>query len=673
MRARQICRDFSAKNTSKPVLRYRDKSRMDDINRVSVATIKVIALFNWSRSKKFGPLHEYIQWLRWIVPLAILGMAALHQLALFALSAQIPVHYQFWLAIGLYGLTGSLAVWFVLDWVAKSVARQEEVEIELRAAYDNLAETHRQLLAAHDIGREIASAADIQQILELAARAPTHLANAKGATVVTFDEDTKRLNLDMAWGMSANYLKGLQQRIEAGIPSQRCETCQGLETHVSSDCPLFEGLQDLARQDDIQSLVCLPLVRNEQRAGIISAYFPSPNGPPEEQLHLLNIVASGIATALDGIRLRSAQMETIYTIDHLTQTQQTLDNLLTQMLDASLSGWEAQSGGIFLYDAATDAWERWIQRGLGDNSGHPHLGLALNLAKDALQQEQPILIPDLSKYPIADPQSIKGLKSAAAAPLISGGKHLGALVMVARRTDRFLARQASFLSAIAHQAAMAISNAQLHTQVQQMVIIEERYRLSREMHDGLAQTITSMGWQLDHLKNLLEKEDYPTARQELSNIRQVTREVYMDVREAIDGLRLAGEHPDGLAGALAEYVKDFHDRTGIQADFRLMGEKCALSPETALQLQRIVQEGLTNARKHANAQHIWVQLQHTPHRIEMTIADDGQGFDPKLPRGRHHVGLSSMRERVQSLGGSFTLATSPGQGTRITVTTPLQD
>jgi len=218
-------------------------------------------LFNWNPSKKFGPLHKHIQWLRWIVPLGILGMAALHQLALFALSAQIPVRYQFWLAIGLYGLTGSLAVWLVLDWVAKSVARQEETEIELRAAYDNLTETHRQLLAAHDIGREIASAADIQQVLELAARAPTHLANAKGATVVTFDEEAGRLNLDMAWGMSANYLKGLQERIEAGISSQRCKTCRALETHVSNDCPLFEGLQDLARQDDIQSLVC-PFIRS---------------------------------------------------------------------------------------------------------------------------------------------------------------------------------------------------------------------------------------------------------------------------------------------------------------------------------------------------------------------------------------------------------------------------
>jgi len=630
-------------------------------------------LFDWSRPKKFGPLHDHIQWLHWIVPLAILGMAALHQLALLALSAWIPTSYQFWLAIGLYGLSGSLVVWFVLGWVAKSVARQEKTETELRAAYEHLAETHRQLLAVHDIGREVASAADMQQILELAARAPTHLADAQGSAVVTFDDEHDQLKLDMVWGLSDSYQDGLRKRVEIGIPAERCRACDPMAAHTSGDCPLFEGMQGLARTEGIQSLICLPIIRDQKREGIISAYFPSPDGPPEEQVQLLNIITSGIATALDGIRLRSNQMATIYAMDNLTQVQHDLDDLLEQALETSLSGWEAQSGAIFLYDEVNATWNRWVQRGLGDNANHPHLGLALNLAEEARQFGQPLLIPDLSNYPGADAHKINGIKSAAAAPLVSGGEQLGVLVMVAQQTDRFLMRQASFLSAIAHQAALAISNAQLHAQVQQMAIIEERYRLSREMHDGLAQTLGSLGWQLDHLKNLLEQQDYQTAVQELTNTRQMTREAYMDVREAIDGLRLACEHPGGLAGALAEYVSDFHDRTDIEADFQLIGEKCILSPQTELQLQRIVQEGLTNARKHANAQHVWVKLQHVPNRIEMTIADDGQGFDPTLPRGRHHVGLSSMRERIQGLGGSFTLATSPGQGTRITVTTPIQE
>jgi two-component system nitrate/nitrite sensor histidine kinase NarX len=124
---------------------------------------------------------------------------------------------------------------------------------------------------------------------------------------------------------------------------------------------------------------------------------------------------------------------------------------------------------------------------------------------------------------------------------------------------------------------------------------------------------------------------------------------------------------------LAEYVEDFEDRTGIETDFQV-GEtvdRLALAPEAELQLLRIVQESLTNVRKHAGARHAWVTLRCSPDQVELTIADDGRGFDPRLPHGRQHVGLAGMRERAYSLGGALTLATSPGQGTRLTISAPI--
>ena len=87
---------------------------------------------------------------------------------------------------------------------------------------------------------------------------------------------------------------------------------------------------------------------------------------------------------------------------------------------------------------------------------------------------------------------------------------------------------------------------------------------------------------------------------------------------------------------------------------------------------RIVQEALVNTRKHASAQHVWVRFHTQEHdsRLTLTIADDGCGFDPALPRGRKHLGLSTMRERAQSQGGDFSVVTGPKQGTRIAVTLP---
>jgi len=610
--------------------------------------------------------------LRWASPFAIVGLAALHQLVLHVLQPRLVADHHPWLAIMLYGFTGSVTAWYVLGWLARNAARQEQIEAELRAAYQSLAETHRQLLAVHEIGREIASAEDMQRVLELAARAPSRLADATGTAVLTFDEETDQLRLDIAWGLSDAHVRTLRERAEAGIPAGRCRTCEPLKARVSSDCPLFEGMQDLARAEGIQSLVCLPISRDQKREGIITAYFPSPDGPPEEQVRWLNIVATEIAAALEGLRLRERQMATLYAVENLTRGQQELDEVLAQVLEASLAGWRSQCGAILLYDEEEKAWYHWVQRGLGNDPNHPRFGLAIRLAEEARQDGKPLLIPDLTKHPAADFEVIDDLRSAAAAPLLIGGKQLGALVIAANRTNTFRPRYAPFFSAVAHQAALAIYNAQLHLQVQQMAVLEERYRLSREMHDGLAQTLGSLGWQLDHLKMLLARRELEAMERELANTRQTVREAYMDVREAIDGLRLATDHPGGLTAALAEYVADFEHRTGIITHLEIDDGSYPLSPEAELHLLRIVQEGLTNVRKHAAAHHVWIRLQHTPERIELTIADDGKGFDPHLPRGRQHIGLASMRERALSLGGTLTLASSPGRGTRINVVIPTE-
>jgi len=357
-------------------------------------------------------------------------------------------------------------------------------------------------------------------------------------------------------------------------------------------------------------------------------------------------------------------------VENLTRLQQSLDDLLEQVLATTLAGWGAESGAVLLYDDAAATWHHWAQQGLGDSPGDPSLGLAIHLAEEARRAGQVILIPDLDRRLGLDPTVVQGATSAAAAPLVAGGEFLGVLVMASHRSRLFQPRHASFLLAIAHQAALAISNAQLHTQVQQLAILEERYRLSREMHDGLAQTLSSLGWRLDHLKMLLSKGDVEGLARELSDTRQAVRDAYLDVREAIDGLRLAVDHEGGLVAAVTEYVTDFEKRTGIRSHFWADDSLPDLAAQTDLQLLRIVQEGLTNVRKHAVAHHVWVRLQSTSEGIELIIADDGQGFDPHLPRGRHHLGLASMRERAQSLDGGFTLATSPGRGTRITVTVP---
>ena len=617
--------------------------------------------FEQDRSASSWSFYRQVWRLRWLAPLLPLSLAALHQLILGRLLPPLPEATHFGVTVLLYGLSGTVVIWLALGWLARNADRQERIEAELRAAYDSLAETHRQLLAVHNIGREIASAQDIQHVLELAARAPVHLTQATGAAVVMFEESPggERLNLEMAWGLSDQYLAGLRQRMAAGIPAGRCRHCSHLTARVTSDCPLFVGMQDLARQEGIRSLICLPISVEQRREGIISAYFPSPHGPPEEQVRLLNIVATEIAAALDGVRFRANQMASLYAMENRPPSGPDLTDLLGQILDATLVGWRAQDGAILLYDEATAAWSQEAWRG-----AETRRDLVRQLAAEVRQSRTALLIADLSS------RGEEG--SAAAVPLLTGGECLGALVMVAEQVHLFDLRQEPLLLALSHHAALSIRNAQLHAQVQQMAVVEERYRLSREIHDGLAQTLGALGWQLDRIQSLLAEGRQAAAAEGLAQGRRMVREAYADVREAIDGLRLDAGQPGGLAAALLDVVVDFEQRSGIETSCHVDPQLPPLSATAELQLLRIAQEALTNVRKHAQAGHVQVRLEGADgaNQVVLTVADDGQGFDAALPLGRGHLGLATMRERTQSLGGEFSIVTGPNRGTRIQVTLP---
>jgi signal transduction histidine kinase len=292
------------------------------------------------------------------------------------------------------------------------------------------------------------------------------------------------------------------------------------------------------------------------------------------------------------------------------------------------------------------------------------------LAEQVRQGGQPLLVPDLAQHPGLAGLPLNGAAAAAAVPLSCAGEQLGALVLLAGSAQSFQARHLPLLATIAHQAALAVSHAQLHARVQHLAVIEERYRLSREIHDGLAQSLGALGWQLEHVQRLLAKGNLAALERELANTRQMVGEAYLEVREAIDGLRLAIDRAGGLAAALAEHVAGFQQRTGITVQLECVGEP-VLPPQAELQLLRIVQEGLANVRKHAQARHVSIRLESAPDCVELAITDDGQGFDPKRPIGREHYGLASMRERIQSLGGSLSLATRPGHGTRLAVVLPV--
>lgn len=204
-------------------------------------------------------------------------------------------------------------------------------------------------------------------------------------------------------------------------------------------------------------------------------------------------------------------------------------------------------------------------------------------------------------------------------------------------------------------------------------VMQERERLSRELHDGVAQLVADLLLRLDTIKELVEADRQHEAETELERLHGVADEIYEDIGESITGLR-ANVAERGLVCALQDYVDQFEERHQIPVTLRTDDAADQLSPLAAFQLFRLVQEALTNVRKHAGAREATVALtSNGPDQLRIVIADDGRGFTPGSQRNgkMRPLGLTSMLERVEALGGTFQVNSRPGSGTQVTATIPL--
>jgi signal transduction histidine kinase len=216
-------------------------------------------------------------------------------------------------------------------------------------------------------------------------------------------------------------------------------------------------------------------------------------------------------------------------------------------------------------------------------------------------------------------------------------------------------------------------NLNIRRRIEREAIIEERRRIAREIHDGVAQSLSYLNLKTKSVSDLLASQDTVQAITELNEIRDVVQDTYEDIRESIDQLSTEIRSVSILA-ALSNYVREFSSNNGIPVQFDISKPFARLSPVAELQLLRIGQEALTNVRRHAMASNVEVRLRNTEGAVEMIVRDDGKGFEleelEKYPPGYH--GLTIIKERAEGLGGNLFITSAPGQGTEIKVRLPVE-
>lgn len=364
--------------------------------------------------------------------------------------------------------------------------------------------------------------------------------------------------------------------------------------------------------------------------------------------------------------LAEALVDTAHTLNSTLQFDEVLDRILTNV------------GQVIRHDAANIMLlEGGKTRVVGYRSyiDHTHEEHTRNsrfsvmktpILNQMLETHQPVLVTDTGQHPdwISFPGQMNP-KSYIGAPILVGNKVIGFINLDSFKAGFFEQRDADRLRDFTNQAAVAIKNARVYEQAQELAAAEERQRLARDLHDAVSQTLFSASVMAETLPRLIEA-DPDEVRQGLGKLARLTKGALSEMRALLVELRPTALVETELGILLGYLINGVRSRTDAAVDLSIAGNRYLLPPDVQVSFYRIAQEALNNIIKHANATHIGMTLTYRTKRVVLMVIDDGQGFDiGAIPPD--HMGVRIMQERAQSVGAQLDIQSAPDEGTAITL------
>ncbi|THV39483.1 GAF domain-containing sensor histidine kinase [Glycomyces buryatensis] len=270
--------------------------------------------------------------------------------------------------------------------------------------------------------------------------------------------------------------------------------------------------------------------------------------------------------------------------------------------------------------------------------------------------------PQTGQLPLS--RSTQGPVSSLVIPLVAEGRTVG---LVAIESDDPAAFGPESVTAAQEQTkgtALRLETALLFEDVRSMATTEERQRLAREIHDGIAQELAMLGYGIDNAMAILPG-DAGEARGELEDLRSEVTRLVTELRFSLFELRSNVDRQGGLASAIADYARTVGASAGLRVHLSLDEGGARLPASTEAELLRIAQEAITNARKHARAENLWVTCEVDPPYTRIEVTDDGQGLTGEASEGRY--GLAIMSERAERIRGSLEIRPHQPHGTTVAV------
>ncbi len=547
-------------------------------------------------------------------------------------------------------------------WGVGALLRSTRQNMRLQEGLDRVraeSDITRQCLESlQRVDAEFRAAITETQVMQAALSAAAELAGARGASLVPLDEWGQALPAyTVGSAIPARLISTWNEHLSSSSVRAACRACQKLavepgEEQPNAACPLASGLMA-----ETASIYCLPVQHGARLIGMVNLYAPDKLPLSEGLRHSLATMMNQAAVYVEMARIKERETAVLQQGQTLRSPGTDLSGLLNALLEGLQQALGAD-GARLTVRGLPEEWLPPLELAHGDSRLLDDAGVEI-LARDALAAGE-ITMKRLST---------EG-QLAAAPMLLPDGRAIGVILLAG--TPGFMedARARAVLRSAAGQAALLIDNERELLSLEYRTIIQERARLAREIHDGLAQTLAFLKLQAAQMQIHLAQGSLTKLGQALKQNYETLSDAYLDTRQAIDNLRLTPQQ--GLTDWLGILLDDLQVNTGMVVERAFSPLTRELPPEAQIQVVRILQEALNNVRKHADASAVRVLLREWNGDLVIEVTDDGRGFQAEEVPGLSQYGLRGMRERAELIGADFQIVSVLQHGTTIRLSIPLQ-
>jgi signal transduction histidine kinase len=553
-------------------------------------------------------------------------------------------------------LAAAMLTWAVETWLRFLVA-QLRGDSRVSENQGGLSDQDTTLLlaASHDLW----SAHSQREIIEIVMRTGLGLLDATGSSFTMLDEWEQQSEALIMGVVPSGTGDEWTNRLVHASTRQACRKCSLRE--AGAECILGKDIID-----PVSKIFCLPIMRGEREYGLVNFFFPAQvaiGGLQKRNLHLLSEYAKlalenqlqikhGVA-ALNHLESSRAQKKFKSSVSNI------IDAIRRELNIKSVILWSPPDNeydiASMLFISIPDGKEESIAFGNDD--------LARELWQEVLKTNQPIA---------RDFDYDHDKKNSLIAIPVDGetGSPIGMVICVYDSYGGNFSDHLPMLKIAAKSISIVFQNTLKIDETKYRAARDERFRLAREIHDGLAQTLAYLKIQTAQMLNYLNSGKLENLEASLTSSYQTLSTAYQDARREIDDMRFAPE--TNVQDWLVSLAIGFRDDTGMEVDVSKLHINVPLPLAVQSQLIRIVQEALNNVRQHAQAEKISLSGSAQVGDVVLEISDDGRGFEPDAVVSGVRYGLVGMRERTDMIGGEFQIISLPDKGTTVRVTVPLE-